>query len=97
MSRKAQLSPAAQADLNEIWSYIAEDSFEAADRFLTFLFGRFAFLAGSPFMGHARDELQAGLRSFPVRNYFVLYRIENAHIEVVRVLSGARDLESTFE
>jgi plasmid stabilization system protein ParE len=29
------LTPSAKQDINDIWDYIADDSIEAADRFLT--------------------------------------------------------------
>ena len=44
-------------------------------------------------MGTARDNLGRGVRSFPVGNYLVLYRIIPDGIEVARVLHGARDLK----
>jgi len=34
MTRKVIFAPSAQADLAEIWAYIAENSAAAADRFL---------------------------------------------------------------
>jgi toxin ParE1/3/4 len=37
-----------------------------------------------------------GLRSFPVGNYVVFYRIVPEGIELVRVLHGARDLRRLF-
>jgi len=47
-------------------------------------------------MGREREELQRGLRSFPVGNYVVFYRLIEKGIEVVRVLSGYRDVEGEF-
>jgi toxin ParE1/3/4 len=48
-------------------------------------------------MGTARDNLAPGLRSFPVGNYLVFYRITPEGIEVARVLHGARDLRAVFK
>lgn len=47
-------------------------------------------------MGVARDALQAGLRMFPVRRFLIFYRPADDGIEVVRVLSGACDLDALF-
>lgn len=47
-------------------------------------------------MGRLRDELTEGLRSFPVGRYVIFYRIVQDGVEIVRVLHGARDLDSIF-
>ena len=97
MSPTVRLSRAAETDLDEIWFYIAQDSVSAADRFIELLTGKFPRLAATPSMDRARDELQPGLRSFPVKRYLILYRpIENG-VEIVRVTSGYRDLSALLE
>ena len=53
-------------------------------------------LAGMPGMGRARDDLAAGLRSFPVGGFLIFsHALENG-AEVVRVLHGARNIEREF-
>ncbi len=52
--------------LDEIWLFIAQDSLDAADRFVDFLTDKFPLLASSPRMGRRRDDLSPGLRGFPV-------------------------------
>ncbi len=47
-------------------------------------------------MGRSRDELAAGIRSFPTGNYIVLYRVVGENVEIVRVLHGRRDIERAF-
>ncbi len=47
-------------------------------------------------MGKLREELAKNLRSFPVEDYLIFYcQFENG-IEITRVISGYRDLESLF-
>lgn len=55
-------------------------------------------LADNPNAGRRRDELRAGIRSFPKATYLVFYAISTADqaLEVVRVLSGYRDLDKLF-
>jgi toxin ParE1/3/4 len=36
------------------------------------------------------------MRGFPVGNYVIFYRDTSEHIEIVRVLHGARDIENLF-
>lgn len=87
----------AEADLLEIWLYIAEEGgLPAADRVLLSVDQKCQALAGSPGMGRRREELAPGLRSFPVGNYVVFYRVREDAIEVIRVLHGARDIEAIF-
>jgi toxin ParE1/3/4 len=44
-------------------------------------------------IGKARREFGAGIRSFPVRDYILVYRTIADGVELVRVVHGARDLE----
>lgn len=86
----------AELDLLEIWHFIAEDSENAADRFLNLIGEKCELLAEFPKMGRLREELAPGLRSFPVKRYVIFYRPVDQGIEVVRVLSGYRDIEAIF-
>jgi len=88
--------PEAEADLDEIWLYIAQDDPNAADRFMDRIEERCHLLAENPRIGRSRPGLASGLRSFPVGNYLIFYvPIENG-IEIVRVVSGSRDIEALF-
>lgn len=51
---------------------------------------------GQTGMGRRRDELAPGVQSFPFGRYIVFYRVVSDAIEVVRVLHGARDIETIF-
>jgi toxin ParE1/3/4 len=88
--------PRAKTDLAEIWDYIADDSEARADAFIETIDRKFRALAGRPDMGRVRDELETGLRSFPVGRYVIFYRPIPEGVEIVRVLHGARDLDAIF-
>ena len=47
-------------------------------------------------MGRRRDELLEELRSFPVDDYLIFYRPIEGGIEILRVISGYRDLSGLF-
>ena len=94
--KRFYLAAQAQIDLDEIWLFIAEDNPAAADRFHDQLLSKFLILAEHPLIGHAREELRPNMRSFPVGRYVVFYRDSSEHIEIVRVLHGARDIENIF-
>ena len=85
-------SPKAKADIIEIWDYIADDSEIGADAFIQTIDKKFHILVDEPFLGIARDEIEADLRSFPVGRYVIFYRRISEGIEIIRVLHGARDL-----
>jgi toxin ParE1/3/4 len=93
---QTQRTVPAERDLLEIWVHIAEESFEAADRLLDTIDETCRKLADTPGLGRRREELAAGLRSFPVGNYVIFYRPIEDGIEVVRVLHGARSIENLF-
>jgi len=89
--------PRALFDLSEIWSYVAEDSVSNADRFAARIDKAFTLLARRPGLGRARHELYPSLRSFVVRKYVVFYLPLANGIDVIRVLHGARDIETIFD
>jgi toxin ParE1/3/4 len=47
-------------------------------------------------LGRNRDELMENVRSFPIDDYLIFYSAIEAGIEVLRVVSGYRDLEDLF-
>jgi len=95
MSRYVVTIPAKQ-DFKEINSYIARYNSTAARRFKERIKQHCKLLADFPEMGQNRDELEPGLRSFPVENYLIFYRPIANGVEIVRVVSGYRDLEAIF-
>jgi toxin ParE1/3/4 len=88
--------PAAQLDLVDVWVFIAADSPAQADRFLDSLDEKLQLLAAAPGIGRERPELATGLRSLPVGNYHLFYRVSDDGIDLVRVLHAARDLGNFF-
>jgi plasmid stabilization system protein ParE len=83
----------AQADLEAIWTHIAADNIEAADRWTERLYEAFVLLAKTPGIGHRRAELTPSPVLFwPVDNYLIIYRVEPPYIEIVAVTHGARDV-----
>ena len=85
-----RLRPEAEADIESIALYIAAGNPAAARHWFDDLHLRFQRLAGMPEMGVARDDVRPGLRLFPVGRYLILYRLDGGHVEIVRVLHGAR-------
>ena len=92
-----RISPRAIADLSEIWTYIADDSVPNADAFIDKLYDTIRILAKQSGSGRRRDELAPRILSFPFGRYIIFYRANQDAIEIVRVLHGARDIQTIFE
>ncbi len=88
--------PLALRDLDEIWDYIAQDSPEAADHFVDKVEKQCRLLAEFSNIGTRCETIYPALRFLVVDKYLLFYLPLDDGIEVVRVLHGARDLESLF-
>lgn len=88
------ITNAAENDLLNIWSYIADDNPKAADKLIDKLIHCMESLADMPLMGRSRDDIRLGYRSFPVGHYVVFYRVSKNTIEIMHVLHGKRDITS---
>ncbi len=89
------LQPEAEADLDAIWLYVAKKSgsLETATRVVETISSRIWLLAEKPRLGRRRDDdLRAGLRSLPVGEWVILYRIEGEDVVILHVLRGSRDI-----
>ncbi|WP_457390478.1 type II toxin-antitoxin system RelE/ParE family toxin [Roseateles sp. P5_E1] len=89
--------PLAEADILEIWGYIAEDSLAEADRWVDGLDEKLSLWATQPTMGRNRGELAPGIRSLAFGRYVVFFQPLPDGIDVVRVLHGSRDIDASFE
>lgn len=97
MSNICRFTAPASRDVESIIDLIADNSsFNAAERFLNKINDKCRTLANFPSIGRRRDELAPLLRSFPVEDYLIFYRPVEGGIEVLRVVSGYRDLEALF-
>jgi antitoxin ParD1/3/4 len=58
------LTPLAKADIFKIWSYIADDNVDAADRVEQAIYDACAVMAEGPLRGHFRPDLTSRPRRF---------------------------------
>lgn len=95
--RRVRHSVSAENDLLEAWLYVAEESVDAADQLLDRIEAETRTLLIQPKMGRPRDELAAGLRSWPTSTPYVLfYFVDDDDITVARVLHHARDVPAIW-
>ena len=88
--------PAAEADLIDLWRYIAADNPDKADEVLLAIEQKCSMISDHPHLGRPRDELAPGLRSFPAGSHVLFYLPTESGIELVRILHGAQDLGRAF-
>ncbi len=93
-----RLSARARADLRGIWNDIVVKSSNpaAADRLIDRLQDALRVLAERPLLGQARDDLRAGIRTFVVGKYVLLYYPAKHGIRVAGIVHGAQDIEGIF-
>jgi toxin ParE1/3/4 len=84
----------AETDLISIADYIAQDSIDAAVRWIDEIDQTFRLLAQNPFLGEDVSRLQSGTRRQTFGNYLIFYRPTEQGILVVRVLHGSRQIEN---
>jgi toxin ParE1/3/4 len=90
-------SPEAEADLREIGDYIAQDNPRRAASFAQELFEHALRITDTPYAYPKRDDLSAGLMMAVHGSYLILFRIKGGHVEIARILHGARDLKRIFK
>ena len=94
MTRQVFKTDIAENDLFEIWLYIAENSEDRADQLIHEIHSKANLFLTHPELGRSRPEVAEDTRSFPVGNYIIFYQDNSDGILILRVLHGARDLES---
>jgi len=95
-----RLAPEVETDLDDIWHYVVKESnsIRIADHLIESITERLLLLATKPHIGRRRDEdLRPGLRSFPVGEYVIIYRIEDNDTLILRVIRGSRALQALFK
>ena len=74
MARGFDLHPLAAQDITDIWTFIAEDSAQAAGRFRQEILAAIRGLVPFPHQGHRRPDLTSRpLRFTVVREYLIAY------------------------
>ncbi len=92
------ISPAGRQDLDDIWTGIAKDNLDAAERLLDRFEAAFERLAEFPGMGRGRPDLiDLPVRFWTLGNYLIIYRAETSPIEIVRVINAYRNVAAVLK
>jgi toxin ParE1/3/4 len=83
--------PEAEADMDDIWEYIAADNPAAADRVTAEFEEALVNLVSLPGQGHRRPDLTSRpLRFILVRDYLIAYAPDEKPLWIVAVIHGRR-------
>jgi plasmid stabilization system protein ParE len=101
MPPACRFTPRALDDLDDIWTYIAAGSVDAANRVESAILEACESLARHPMLGSKRRELT----TLPVRfwvvtrypNFIAVYRPETKPLQIIAILHGKRDIKRLME
>ncbi len=91
--KRIRVANLAERDLDKIWHRIAtkSGSIEIANSVIESITESFGLFSSTPGAGTIRDEIDPGVRGFPVGSYFIYYREDDRYVIISRVISGMRD------
>ncbi len=96
---RVEITKVAEADLDQIWILIAADSVENATRFLPQLDEKIGTLERMPNRCAAIPEnglLGTEYRHLIIGDYRVVFRVEAAAVNILRIIHGNRLLDASF-
>ncbi len=95
--RRYEITTLANQDLEAILRHIADNvGFDQADRFLSRFTQKLRRIAAFPNLGKPRREWGEDYRSLTLDDYLIVYRVTKEIVEILRVVSGYRDLDTLF-
>lgn len=103
MTKRIVITPKASTDLDEQFEYLARTNLEAALNFFDAARQTFAQIARNPGLGSPyiiKNQTLQGIRKWAVKGFrtqLIFYFDRDDHIELVRILNAARDIESILK
>lgn len=89
-----RFTPLAEHDLEDLVDWLVEQATaDTAEHVVNEILGAAARLAGMPHIGHVRPDLtDEPVMFWSVYSWLIVYRPETRPLEIVRVVSGLRDV-----
>jgi toxin ParE1/3/4 len=93
-----RLTPRALKDLDQIAEYtLARWGERQAEKYLSDMTTRFAWLSENPAAGRVRNEIGEGYRSYRQGSHHIFYIVENGFVAVIGIPHGSMDIDAYFE
>lgn len=89
---KPHYTSAARDDLRDILLYVAQDKPDAALNLIDKIEAKCLLISNAPELGEAKPEFGDGVRASFVGRYVIFYRPNQKRVEILRVLSGDRNI-----
>lgn len=87
------LSPAAEADIDGIWDYTADNwSSDQADRYVRLIVDACRSISSDGREGRAISEVRMGYYKLSVGSHFIIFRLMDGTVDIVRVLHHRMDV-----
>ena len=88
------LSPAARADIEEIWDYTVRHWGEAqAERYTRNIRDACEALGDGTLSGRSAEDIRAGYRKTAVGSHVMFYRVRADVVEIIRILHRSMDVD----
>lgn len=95
MSRELVFTPAALADPEEIFWFIAAENPTRARSYIAEIEQACRNLCDTPMMGRKRPDLRPELYVFPLwRRILIAYELPADRVDILRIFSGGQDYEA---
>ena len=90
--RVFRLTPKAVADLEDIWSYTAQQwSPEQAEEYHASLLSAITGLSEGKLVWQQADHIRLGYLKFRVQSHVIFFKITALHLDVIRILHKSMD------
>ena len=94
------ISDEAIEDLERISEYFLQTNVETGEQFIQAFNTKCQQLVSFPKLGRSYSHIRSDVRGIPLREFIILYltsgESETLQIDILRVVSGRRDLNSIF-
>jgi toxin ParE1/3/4 len=90
------ISDEAIDDLDRISEYFLQNNLETGEQFIQAFNAKCLQLISFPKMGRSYSQIRSNVRGVILRGFIIFYQTETVEIEILRVVSGRRDLNSIF-
>lgn len=94
MIKSVKVTPKAEMDLLTIWSYIADNNIEAADRIVDTIEESFVNISLHPHIGRRSVHYPEEMRYVVVGKHLVIYGVTDEDVLIYRIVHSSRDISN---